>query len=124
MKPEILLLTPILIPEINRQLNERYTVRPYHEQADKDAYVAECGGAIRGVVTGGHAGITKALMERLPALEVVAVNGVGTDAVDTAYARERGIHVTSTPGALTDDVADLAIGLLIAACRGICTGDR
>jgi hydroxypyruvate reductase len=124
MKPEILLLSPILIPEIKRKLNERYTVRPYHEQRDKDAYVAEFGSAIRGVVTGGHAGITRALMERLPALETVAVNGVGTDAVDLAYARERGIHVTATLGALTDDVADLAIGLLIAACRGLCTGDR
>jgi hydroxypyruvate reductase len=55
---------------------------------------------------------------------VVAVNGVGTDAVDPAYAREHGIHVTATIGALTDDVADLAIGLLIATCGGLCTGDR
>jgi lactate dehydrogenase-like 2-hydroxyacid dehydrogenase len=32
--------------------------------------------------------------------------------------------VTATVGALTEDVADLAIGLLIAVCRGLCTGDR
>jgi hydroxypyruvate reductase len=124
MKPEILLLSPLPIPEINRELADLYTVRPYHEQADKDAYLAEVGSTVRAVVTGGHLGISKALMERLPALEVVAVNGVGTDAVDVAYARERGIHVTATPGVLTDDVADLAIGLLIAACRGLCHGDR
>lgn len=49
---------------------------------------------------------------------------MGTDALDLNYARQRGIHVTATIGALTEDVADLAIGLLIASCRGICSGDR
>lgn len=124
MKPEILQLNPILIPAINAQLDALYTVHRYYEQDDKDAWLLEHGGRIRGVVTGGHTGIKQALMAQLPALEIVAVNGVGTDAVDLAYARERGIAVTGTFGALTEDVADLAIGLLMAACRGICAGDR
>jgi lactate dehydrogenase-like 2-hydroxyacid dehydrogenase len=41
-----------------------------------------------------------------------------------AYCRDRGLPVTATLGALTEDVADLAIGLLIAACRNLCSGDR
>lgn len=123
MKIEILQLNPILIPVINEKLNALYTVRRLFEQDDKEAYLRECGN-VRGVITGGHTGITKAMMAQLPALQVVAVNGVGTDAVDLAYARERGIPVTGTFGALTEDVADLAIGLLIATCRGICAGDR
>jgi lactate dehydrogenase-like 2-hydroxyacid dehydrogenase len=124
MKPEILQLSPILIPDVNARLNELYTVRPYYQQADKAAYLAEHAANIRGVVTGGHTGITRAVMEQLPKVEVIAVNGVGTDAVDLAYARDRGIHVTATIGALTEDVADLAIGLLISAARGLGTGDR
>lgn len=124
MKAEILQLSPILIPEINARLNELYTVRPYFQQADKAAYLREHGANITAVVTGGHTGITRAVMEQLPAIKVIAVNGVGTDAVDLAYARDRGIHVTATIGALTEDVADLAIGLLISACRGLCTADR
>ncbi|MES2259888.1 MAG: 2-hydroxyacid dehydrogenase [Pseudomonadota bacterium] len=124
MKPSILQLNPILIPAINEQLNALYTVRRLFEQDDKDAYIREFGGAIRGVISGGHTGISNALMEKLPALQVVAINGVGTDAVDLAYARQRGIAVTATFGALTEDVADLAIGLLIATCRGISAGDR
>ena len=63
-------------------------------------------------------------MERLPALEVVAVNGVGTDAVDLAYARSRGLPVTGTFGALTEDVADMALGLLLATCRHLGAVDR
>ncbi|UCJ15273.1 2-hydroxyacid dehydrogenase [Pseudomonas sp. MM211] len=124
MKPEVLQLSPILIPEIRDQLDQLFTIRRYYEQADKPAYLAQHGANIRGVITGGHTGISQAVMAQLPNLEVVAVNGVGTDAIDLAYARDRGIQVTATIGALTEDVADLAIGLLICACRGISTGDR
>jgi lactate dehydrogenase-like 2-hydroxyacid dehydrogenase len=99
-------------------------VHPYYLQTDKAAYLREVGANVRGVVTGGHTGITREVMAQLPQLEVVAVNGVGTDAVDLAYARDRGIHVTATLGALTEDVADLAMGLLIGVCRGLCTSDR
>jgi lactate dehydrogenase-like 2-hydroxyacid dehydrogenase len=124
MKPAILQLNPILIPSINQRLNALYTVHRLFEQEDRQAFVREIGATIRGVVSGGHTGISNALMDQLPALEVVAINGVGTDAVDLAYARERRIAVTATFGALTEDVADLAIGLLIATCRGIAAGDR
>ncbi|WP_313458700.1 2-hydroxyacid dehydrogenase [Pseudomonas sp.] len=124
MKPHILQLSPILIPHIRERLESLFTVHRYFEQADKEAYVSEHAAHIRGVVTGGHTGISQDLMARLPKLEVVAVNGVGTDAVDLAYARDRGIQVTATIGALTEDVADLAMGLLISVCRGICSGDR
>jgi lactate dehydrogenase-like 2-hydroxyacid dehydrogenase len=124
LKPNILQLNPILVPVINEKLNELYTVHRLFEQEDKDAYIETHGASIRGVITGGHTGISNALIQRLPALQVIAVNGVGTDAVDLAFARERGIPVTGTFGALTEDVADLAIGLILAVCRQICPGDE
>ncbi|ANI99282.1 dihydrofolate reductase [Polynucleobacter wuianus] len=124
MKPTVLQLSPILIPSVSQKLNELYEVHKYFEIDDKEAFLAKHAADVHGVVSGGHTGISKALMERLPNLKVVAVNGVGTDAVDMAYAKSRGIHVTATFGALTEDVADLAIGLLLTSCRGICAGDR
>nr|WP_297386995.1 2-hydroxyacid dehydrogenase [uncultured Roseateles sp.] len=124
MKPHILQLNPILVPSINARLDELYTMHRLFEQADPDAYIATHGAAMRGVITGGHTGISRSLMERLPALEVVAVNGVGTDAVDLAYARSRGLPVTGTFGALTEDVADMALGLLLATCRHLGAVDR
>ena len=124
MKPHVLQLNPILIPSINDSLASLYTVHKYFELLDKDAWLLEQGAAMEAVITGGHTGISRAMLELLPALKVVAVNGVGTDAVDLDYCRARGVPVTATIGALTDDVADLAIGMLIAACRNLCTVDR
>lgn len=124
MKPQVLQLNPILIPSVNDALRARYTVHRYFEIEDKTTWLREHGASIAGVVTGGHTGISRAMLEQLPALKVVAVNGVGTDAVDLAYCRQRQLPVTATLGALTEDVADLAIGLLIAACRNLCAGDR
>ena len=124
MKPQVLQLNPILIPAINDELASLYTVHKFFEVKDQDAWLREHGAAISAVTTGGHTGISKAVLEQLTNLKVVAVNGVGTDAVDLAYCRSRGLPVTATLGALTEDVADLAIGLLIAACRNLCAGDR
>lgn len=124
MKPQILQLNPILIPAINDELASLYHVHKYFEIADQAAWLREHGPSIQAVITGGHTGISRAMLEQLPALKVVAINGVGTDAVDLEYCRGRNLPVTATLGALTEDVADLAIGLLIAACRNICAGDR
>ena len=124
MQHQVLQLNPILIPAINDKLAALYTVHKYFEASDHEDWLRQHGASIDAVITGGHTGISRSLLEQLPGLKVVAVNGVGTDAVDLAYCRGRGLPVTATLGALTEDVADLAIGLLIAACRNLCAGDR
>jgi len=124
MKPRILQLNPILIPAANAQLADLYDVCKWFETTAPERWLDQHGASVEAVITGGHTGISRAMLQRLPGLKVVAINGVGTDAVDLAYCRERGLPVTATLGALTEDVADLAIGLLIAACRNICAGDR
>jgi lactate dehydrogenase-like 2-hydroxyacid dehydrogenase len=124
MKQQILQLNPILIPKINEHLASTYAVHKWFEMTQRDEWLKQYGTSIEAVITGGHTGISKEMLEQLPALKVVAINGVGTDAVDLAYCRARGLSVTATLGALTEDVADLAIGLLIATCRNIVSVDR
>lgn len=60
-----------------------------------------------------------AQLSRMPRLRIVARHGVGTDTVDTAFARERGIRVSTTPEANVLSVAEHAIALLMAVRRGI-----
>ena len=46
------------------------------------------------------------------------------DGIDLVAAKEKGIVVTHTPGVLTDDVADLAFGLVLSMGRRIPQADR
>jgi glyoxylate reductase len=57
-----------------------------------------------------------------PRLKLIANFGVGVDHIDVAAAHARGIEVTNTPGVLTDDTADLTMGLILAAARRLVEG--
>ncbi|HEY3730227.1 MAG TPA: hypothetical protein VGL28_03085, partial [Steroidobacteraceae bacterium] len=91
--------------------------------ADRTQWLADQAPTVRAVITGGHVGCSNALMTALPALGIIAINGVGVDKVDLPFARSRGVRVATTPGVLTDDVADLAVGLIISLLRGIPAAD-
>ena len=66
-----------------------------------------------------YAQITAEVMDALPRLRVVGRYGVGVDSVDVAAATERGIAVCNVPDYGTESVSDHAIGLALAAARGI-----
>ncbi len=123
MKPEILQLKA-LSPQLEAGLEAAYVVHRPYRAADPDALITNVGPKVRGVVTGGDLGVPDALWERLPALEIVAVHGVGLDKVDLDLAAALGVAVTTTPGVLTQDVAELAIGLWLSLSRRMVTADR
>ena len=112
-------------PALEAALRERFEVIRWFEldEAGKAAWLSANAASARAVVTGGHVGCPSALMLALPSLGIVAINGVGFDKVDLHLARSRGVGVTATPGVLTDDVADLAVGLIIALLRQIPAGE-
>lgn len=91
--------------------------------AEQAAWLEERAHAVRAIVTGGHMGCSNTLIQALPSLGIIAVNGVGLDKIDLEFARRRDIRVTTTRGVLTEDVADLAVGLTISLLRGIPAGD-
>lgn len=68
--------------------------------------------------------VTAELLDRMPRCRVVVRAGVGFDNIDLAAAGSRGIAVCNTPDYGTTDVADHAIGLMLAFLRGIPTYDR
>ena len=75
------------------------------DEAQRASLLAERSADFRLVATGGHVGCGSALMEALPQLGLIAINGVGFDKVDLALARRRGVAVSNTPDVLTEDVA-------------------
>jgi lactate dehydrogenase-like 2-hydroxyacid dehydrogenase len=111
-RPDLYLLTSISA-NLEHALAERFTLH----RTDPPA-------TTRAIVGGGTSVVDAALLDRLPALEIVAIHGVGHDGIDLAATTARGIAVTTTPDVLTDDVADLAIGLMLAVQRRIVANDR
>lgn len=79
---------------------------------------------VRIAATTSMGGFDAATMDRLPHLQLIACNGAGLDRIDVAGADARGIVVANTPGVLTEDVADAAIGLMYAVARRIVEADR
>lgn len=100
-------------------LNAAYDVRRYFEASNKAAFLADCGADVQAIATRGELGASRAIIEACPNLRIIAVYGVGYDAVDLAACRERGIRVTNTPDVLTGDVADLGVAMMMAVARGI-----
>ena len=96
MKPTLLQICP-LPPSMVEALQRDYDL---HRLPDGDAaepWLAEHGAGMRGLVTGGHLGVPDALWDRLPALEVVGINGVGYDRVDLPRAQAIGVNVAVDP---------------------------
>ncbi|CAL9046690.1 unnamed protein product [Musa banksii] len=111
---------------LESELARRYKVFRLWESPPerREDFIRANAAAIRAVVGNSKAGADADTIDALPRLEIVACFSVGLDKVDLAKCRERGIRVTNTPDVLTEDVADLAIGLAIAVLRRLCQADR
>jgi lactate dehydrogenase-like 2-hydroxyacid dehydrogenase len=105
-------------------LESRYTLHKLWMAQDKSAFIAACAPLIRAIATRGELGASAELMTSLPQLELISCYGTGTDAINLVHARANGIAVTNTPDVLTEDVADIGLGLLLATARQMPQADR
>ncbi|CAO4149097.1 2-hydroxyacid dehydrogenase [Methylorubrum extorquens] len=121
--PDILLIRQTR-PDVAGRLAERFRLHRLEEAPDREAFLDAVGPRIRGLAVGAMCPIDARLFDRLPQLEIVASFGVGYDTIDAGEAHRRGIVVTHTPDVLSDEVADLALGLLLATLRQIPQADR
>lgn len=122
LRPHVLMMGPYPAWDME-PLEASYRLTRLWTAEDREAALAGAAASVRAIATRGELGASRAVIEALPQLEVISIYGVGTDAVDLACARERGIRVTNTPDVLTGDVADIAIGLTLSLLRQIPQGD-
>ena len=113
--PVVLTVAP-LPPFLMQPLRAAFTVHERLHETDPAAF-ERIAPSIRAIAGHGESQVPRALLDRLPALEIVSIMGVGYDKVDVAAAIERRIAVTHTPDVLNDEVADLAIGLMLSVAR-------
>ncbi|KAI9160049.1 hypothetical protein LWI28_004577 [Acer negundo] len=109
---------------LEQELEKRFNLFKFWTVSDKTQFLNEHRDIIRAVVANPIVGADTVLIESLPKLEIVATCSVGLDKIDLPKCIEKGIRVTNTPDVLTDEVADLAIGLILAVLRRLCDCDR
>lgn len=112
-----------LLESVMELLEASYIVHRYYDADGPEQLLNEIADKVSAVVTDGGRGVEAAVLEKLPKVRIVSVYGVGVDAVDLAYCRKAGIAVTNTPDVLSGDVADLAIGLMLAISRNMIQAD-
>ena len=122
MKPVVLSFDQFA-PFLTDPLNAHFDFHHAVNQNDTAA-LEKLAPETRAIVARGETILTREQMLRFPKLEIIAVNGVGYDGIDVAAARDLGIAVTHTPNVLTDDVADLAMALMLALSRRLIFADQ
>ncbi len=122
-KPEVLVLGPPKAVVLDG-LAAGFKVHRLPEK-NADAYLTGIAPNLSAIgVTSVTDRVDAGLMARLPKLKIVSTFGVGYDHIDAAWAGQHGIYVTNTPDVLTEEVADTAIGLLLATAREFVTAER
>ena len=111
-------------PNIENGFSDQFVLHRFENKHDLDRLSPGAASKIRGVAVTYVVPVDRATLSLLPKLEIVATFGVGYDHVDLAYAKEHDIVVTHTPDVLTEEVADFALGLLIATLREFVKADR
>ena len=119
MAQEILQVSPLPPSMMNALQEADYIVHDHTHIKDPGAL-----SKVTAMVGTGSAKVDKKLLMMVPNLKLIAICGVGYDGVDVATAKDKGIVVTHTPGVLTDDVADLAMGLVLSIGRRIPQADK
>jgi lactate dehydrogenase-like 2-hydroxyacid dehydrogenase len=122
MKPTVL-MAPRLPDSFATRLAEHYRVLGPLSHSAPEALPPEAG-AVRALLTMGTLRTDAALIEALPALELIALYGTGFEGVDRAFAAKRGIAICNAGTANAASVAEYAIGLILATTRTIVAGDR
>src|SRR6202522_2330813 len=117
-RPALLILQPHL-GFLSPILETDYTVWRVWEGPPRAAV-----SVIRALVVAGEFPIDKTLAESLPTLGLIACFTAGYDGVDLVWARGRGLKVSHSPRVNHEDVADHAMGLMLASWRKIVVGDR
>ena len=121
---EVLMPQP-LMPMIASQLSASCKLHYLWEAADQEAELVSLTASIRAIATGGGYKPLKAgFLGRFPKLEIIASFGVGYDHIDVEFAAQNNIIITNTPDVLNEEVADTALGLLLATLRQIPQADK
>ena len=105
-------------------LAERYEIAGHMDKPDPALVPADARPHVQALVTTGSVGASDALMASMPRLSLICCYGTGYERMDLAAARRRNIMVTHGADANAPDVAEMAMGVLLASTRRIVRADK
>lgn len=123
MKKALLVMGNLLLPPEMEELETHFDVIRLWKERDPESVLQARKDDVVAIASFHYVPVSRTLIESLPNLEIIAQFAVGTDNIDLAAAKARGVVVTNTPDVLTEDTADTGMALLLAAARRVCEGD-
>ena len=122
-KPHLLITNNFHTPTIQKldvlfQIHHLWELDP----RDQGKLISKLNGSCKAVASGSWD--CNDLIYNLDSLEIIAAYGVGVDGIDLVRAKQNNIKVTNTPDVLNDDVADIALSLILATTRNIVNADH
>jgi D-3-phosphoglycerate dehydrogenase / 2-oxoglutarate reductase len=116
---------PVMLPSKAYERLAGYDVRAYSDRpSSPDALVERIGDADIVINIRSTSRFTAEVLARCPKLRLISIWGTGTDNVDLAEAKARGIRVTNTPGVAAIAVAEHTLALILAVAKQLVHVDR
>jgi lactate dehydrogenase-like 2-hydroxyacid dehydrogenase len=111
-------------PPLAEALTAKYDALVLPIGAGREDFLAEHGASVKAIVDAGQAPVDAELMGALPNLGAIIHYMDGYDTIDIDTARRLGIGVSNTADAVSDSVADVAVGLMLMTVRGFGAAER
>jgi lactate dehydrogenase-like 2-hydroxyacid dehydrogenase len=111
-------------PPLAEALTAKYDALVLPIGAGREDFLAEHGASVKAIVDAGQAPVDAELMGALPNLGAIIHYTDGYDTIDIDAARRLGIGVSNTADAVSDSVADTAVGLMLMTVRGFGAAER
>lgn len=109
---------------VENGFSDQFILHKYEMLPDLERVPAGVAEKVRGIAVTGQVPVNSAVLSKFPNVQIVSSFGVGYDHIDAKYAAEHNIVVANTPDVLTEEVADVALGLFIATAREFIKADK
>ncbi|XP_048322102.1 glyoxylate/hydroxypyruvate reductase HPR3-like [Ziziphus jujuba] len=125
--PKIIVLLP---PGGFKFLESEYShkfhfLKAWESQLSMDQFLSTRASSVQAMLSSANGPlITAQILQMLPSLRVIVTTSAGLDHVDLLECRRRGIAVANAGNVFSEDVADMAVGLLIDVLRKMSAADR
>ncbi|GFY99594.1 D-isomer specific 2-hydroxyacid dehydrogenase family protein [Actinidia rufa] len=124
--PKVLILEPpSVFTAFETEFSQKFEcLRAWESPIPTEEFLDAHARSVEAMLVSGFTPITSAVLHRVPSLRCIVTTSVGLDHMDLQECRRREIAVANAGNVFSEDVADLAVALLIDVLRRITAADR